>query len=154
MLQHISIQGMTDKLELYFSVLAQTSSWTHYAFWVVWQVAQMMIVWLLYKRNSESKFLSYVWQLNIWALIFVPLYTFNPVFTRIYRTVIVFNAIAVGNSIRAPKKNQVVVASLVLTTAQFTMSIVSFLVMDYITSSSLGFNELVAPIFTNNIFLK
>lgn len=146
--------GLASRNELYFGTLAQTASFSHYLFWLFWQGAQMAIIWYLRRKDPDNNLIEFVWKINIWSFMVIPLYSFNPVFTRIFRVILIFNFIVVGNGVKIERSQGVRISTLTAIAAQLALCVVSFLVMDVLTSSSLGFDQIVSPIFTQNLFLK
>lgn len=154
LLKYITIQGMTDKLNLYFTTFAQTASIWHYLFWILWQSLQIWLVYIMHKMDSNNLFLNFAWKLNMWSIIFIPLNYFNPVFTRIYRLIMIINFVAVGNALKLQDGKKISLGSIIAFGGEFVMATASFLLMDFLTASSLGFDILVIPVYVQNIFLN
>lgn len=142
---------LSGKSDLYFNQLAATSSITHFIFWVIWQLAFLLIVYYI-KKKDFNRFNNFVWDINVWALVILPFYAFNPVFARIFRSVLIFNYIAVSNCFIA-KKMKVNVYGVIVNLLQLGLCCISLYLFD-ISSSSVGFEQMILWIFNNNVLLK
>ncbi|WP_143461885.1 EpsG family protein [Levilactobacillus enshiensis] len=142
---------LADKATLYFTTLAANSSMGHYLFWAAWQVIQTVIIYYVYKYDSENKFVKFVWRLNVWAMCIIPLYMFDPVFTRLFRIVLIFNYVAVANSFWFNKRYEISRAGLFSLPMQILITGISFYVFDI--NSKLGIDAMIFAIFKNNQFL-
>lgn len=145
-------QELEEKGNLYFNVLAQNSSIVHFLFWLVWQLAFIaLILYLIRKLNINSDYSKYLMELNIWSLIILPFYTFDPVFARFFRVIMIFNFIFISNIfvVNKFKISKYVLNGVLL---QILLSMVSLYV--FVLNSPFGFTEMVLCIFQNNAVLK
>ncbi|AVK60725.1 hypothetical protein C5Z25_02725 [Lactobacillus sp. CBA3605] len=143
--------AMAEKSNLYFSTLAANSTISHYIFWATWQILQAGIIFYIYKRKPQSQLNTSIWRINMWALCLIPLYSFDPVFSRIFRSILVFNYIIIGNSFWF-KKGAISKVGLIAFLIQLMMVVTSFYAFDL--NSSLGIKTIVFDIFYNNQFLS
>lgn len=142
---------LAEKATLYFTTLAANSTLTHYLFWTIWQLLQSSLIFYIYKRGSLGKNYSLVWRMNVWAMCIIPLYSFDPVFSRIFRVILIFNYITIANSLWFSRKRLSKIGLFMLF-GQFVFSIVSFVAFDI--NSSLGVQTIVFDIFKYNQFLN
>lgn len=139
-----------EKSNLYFSVLSANSTVSHYLFWMFWQLLQASIVFYIYKRKP-TEFCSFVWRLNVWAMCVIPLYSFDPVFSRIFRVVLIFNYIVIANSFWE-KKLEISKSGLTALMSQLVFVAISLYAFDL--NSDLGVQTIVFDIFKYNQFLN
>lgn len=145
-------QELEEKGNLYFNVLAQNSSIAHFLFWLIWQLAFIVLIfYLIRKLNINSDYSKYLMELNIWSLVILPLYTFDPVFARFFRVIMIFNFIFISN-IFVVNKSRVSKYALGGVLMQILLSTVSLYV--FVLNSPFGFEEMVLWIFQNNAVLK
>lgn len=142
---------LAEKANLYFSTLAANSTLTHYLFWAVWQIFQALLVLYIYKQNNTKKDYFLIWRMNVWAMCIIPLYSFDPVFSRIFRVILIFNYIVIANSLWFSRKQLSKVGLFVLF-SQFVFSIISFFAFDI--NSALGVQTIIFDIFKYNQFLN
>lgn len=140
-----------NKSDLYFNQLAATSSVTHFIFWIIWQLSFLLIVYYI-RKKEPNRFNDFVWNINVWALVILPFYAFNPVFARIFRSVLIFNYIAVSNCLIV-KKMKINIYGIVINFLQICLCCVSLYLFD-MSSSSVGFEQMILWIFNNNVLLK
>lgn len=142
--------SMTAKSDLYFGTLAGTASTAHTLFWAGWQLTQLLIIWSVSQGQHDERSQTLL-RMNIWGLTLIPFNAFNPVFTRVFRAVLLFNDLAVANTyqIEDLKINK---QGLRLVLCQLIFLGISFYMMDL--HSDLGVNEMVFPIFANNGLLN
>lgn len=142
--------SIESKSDLYFNQLASTSSISHTIFWAVWQAFQLLIILYINKKNLNNKKNSILLSLNWWGLLLIPLYSFNPVFTRIFRAIILFNYIAVADSVKIQKRRFINRSSILSISAELAFVAITFYMMDV---NSNGLVQVVYPIFQNNLLL-
>ena len=89
--------------------------------------------------------------LNLWSLFIVPMYSFDLVFTRIFRVVMIVNYIAFSRRYSL-KKGELSLFDTKIMLVQFAMSFLIF----YVTTaqSAYGFETMVLDVFKNNFFLN
>lgn len=141
---------LSNKSDLYFNQLAATSTLGHFAFWIIWQCAFLILIFYV-KKHYPTKFNLFVWNINIWALVILPLYSFNPVFARVFRVVMIFNYIVIANSF-VVNKFKIIVSGFLANIIQLGLCCLSLYVFD-ISSSSVGFEQMILWIFENNVLL-
>ncbi|MBL1060158.1 EpsG family protein [Lactobacillus sp. A27] len=148
----LNVQSLNEKSDLYFNQLAKSSTLFHLIFWIFWQVAYLLIIIYCIKRfNLTTKLPSYVLDLNVWALILLPFYTFDPVFSRIFRVVMIFNYIVISNNIKI-KDLKINKDSIYILFSQIILSCLSLYV--FVFNSPFGFDNMVLNIFQNNVLLR
>ncbi|WP_270749265.1 hypothetical protein, partial [Lactobacillus amylovorus] len=120
--------------------------------WLIWQLAFIVLIfYLIRKLNINSDYSKYLMELNIWSLVILPLYTFDPVFARFFRVIMIFNFIFISN-IFVVNKSRVSKYALGGVLMQILLSTVSLYV--FVLNSPFGFEEMVLWIFQNNAVLK
>lgn len=146
------IPVLQARSQLYFEELAASSSFLHFVFWLFWHLAYLSLIYYIYKKkNSLDKIDNFVWHINILSLLIIPLYSFDPVFSRLLRPILVINNIYVCNTLIA---NNFVykINGFKYTVIQTGMNIASFFIFYVITGH--GFSEMVIPLFVNNAFFN
>lgn len=141
--------SVISKSDLYFNKFASTASLTHTIFWAVWQLSQLLIIIYANKHMSENNKSSVLLSLNWWGLLLIPLYSFNPVFTRLFRAILLFNYIYVADAL-VIKNNRRLKSNIVLI-SELLFVFVSFYMMDISTN---GLIQNVYPIFQDNYLLN
>ena len=142
--------SVESKSDLYFNQLASTSSVSHTIFWASWQIFQLLIMLYINNKISNNDRNSILLSLNWWGLLLIPLYSFNPVFTRIFRAIILFNYITVADSIKIRKRRYISKSSILSISAELAFVFITFYMMDV---NSDGLIKVVYPIFKNNLLL-
>lgn len=156
-----------SKVSLYMVEFGKNSTLTKFIFWTGWHLSIVFIVnriirMKLYKEKQLSRFNQqnndeimaklerYLPILNIFSIIIIPFYTFDPVFTRIFRPIIIFDYIYIScfiqmKGIKLPKRN------LLNSLAGIGIAIMSFVIFYFLTGA--GFDQLVIPLLENNSVL-
>lgn len=145
-----SIINNDEKTDLYFNILAQTSTIAHTLFWSVWQIAQLAIIKYINKEKVTNERQEIIEDINWWGLTLIPFYSFNPVFTRVFRAVMLYNDVMITNDYR--KKGFLIGKTGAMVVAmQIGFLLVSFYTFDMASSTT---DMMVFPIFANNWILK
>lgn len=145
-----SIINNDEKTDLYFNTLAQTSTIAHTLFWSVWQIAQLAIIKYINKEKVTNERQEIIEDINWWGLTLIPFYSFNPVFTRVFRAVMLYNDVMITNDYR--KKGFLIGKTGAMVVAlQIGFLLVSFYAFDMARSTT---DMMVFPIFANNWILK
>lgn len=146
---------LSSKSEFYFKTIASNNIW-HYLFWVCWHLLFVAIILYLIKKTQASKiwgenYTHFLWVINLWSLLIIPLYSFDPVFTRIFRCVIFYNYIAITNIFIVNNWliNKKFGSSVIYQTG---LCLATFFLFNQFAGAPI--NELVWPLFTNNAFLN
>lgn len=142
-------ENMVAKSSLYFDSLAQTASLSHSIFWAAWQITQLLIV--SQSANKDSIFDQRILEMNWWGLALIPLYTFNPVFTRVFRVVMLFNYIKIAEAIQV-KNWKISNKTFVIIVSQFAFLLISMYMFDI--RSDLGVETMIYQVFENNWILN
>lgn len=144
-----SIINNDAKTDLYFNTLAQTSSFTHTIFWAGWQIVQLLMIIYMNKQKELNGKQSIIESLNWWGLTLIPFYSFNPVFTRVFRAVMLYNYIEITNKY---KREGFLVNKLGATVVflQIIFLLISFYIFDISNSTA---DMMVYPVFRNNWIL-
>lgn len=142
------------KINLYFYELRKNSSIFKSLFWILWQLLNYML--LLYFNKKISKdgnildSMENAIELNKHALVILPFYAFDPVFTRLYRPIVLYIYIAISSLFISKKqKNKETYYFFV---CELLMTLCSFIIFYVITG--LGFYEQVIKLFENNAFFE
>lgn len=141
---------LSGKSDLYFNQLSATSTVGHFAFWILWQCLFLLVIYYI-KKRYPTKFNLFVWNINVWALTILPLYSFNPVFARVFRVVMIFNYVVVADCF-VVKELKVSAFGLLTNVEQLMLCCLSIYLFD-ISSSSVGFKYMILWIFENNALL-
>lgn len=146
-----SLLFASSKVQLYFYTL-RVSLFDSIC-WIVLHSIFVFMISLLHKQNPknlserEYKIEDNVYKLNIISLILLPLYYYEPTFIRIYRNLMIFNYIVFANrQNKTTTKN-----AFALTTCWLSYVVIVYLTVYVFTG--IGFNNLVIPLFENNLFL-
>ena len=140
--------SMQEKNTLYFSVLSSSSSSFHTLVWTIWQITFIAIIYYIYLKKDNVNYVDEIMlKLNLWGGLLVLLYTYDPVFTRVFRPIIILDFIYVANTLNLTSKKlrMMIVVMFVLCSASF----IFFDVM-----SNLGFDYIVLQIFENNLLFN
>lgn len=146
---------LSSKSEFYFETIASNNMW-HYLFWMCWHLLFVIVILYLVTKTQAPKiwgdnYTHFLWAINWWSLLIIPLYSFDPVFTRIFRCVIFYNYIAISN-IFIVKKWEINKKYFEIITYQASLCLATFFLFNQFAGAPI--NELVWPLFTNNIFLN
>lgn len=147
--------GLQEKNELYFG---QISNHPFFALivWGLWQIIQLFFIYYLYKKDN-NKIAKFLIGSNIYFLMLIPLYMFDPVFARCFRPLLLFNYIGIANKINVVWiQNKLLINKKVLYLAiGFVMLILlTFYAFDVSSITSAGFDNIVKVIYQNNSLLK
>lgn len=154
-LQSSDNESLVGKSEFYFGTLASNNMW-HYLFWMIWHILfVLLILYLLRKNNVQTiwgeKYSYFLKFINLWSLWIIPLYSFDPVFSRLFRVVLLFNYIGVSN-IAIVKSLKIRKTYFFSTIYQFGLSLATFIIFNAL--AGMPFDQLVFPVFQNNIILN
>lgn len=146
---------LSSKSEFYFETIASNNMW-HYLFWMCWHLLFVVAILYLVRNTQAPKmwgkdYTYFLWAINWWSLLIIPLYSFDPVFTRIFRCVIFYNYIAVSN-IFVVEKWKINRKYFSLIVYQTGLCFATFFIFNQFAGAPI--TELVWPLFTNNIFLN
>lgn len=143
--------SMSSKSDLYFNSLASTASLSHTIFWTIWQLSQLVIILYINKKTNESNFNRRLLSMNLWGSLLIPLYSFNPVFTRAFRVILLFNYIIVANNFELKQKRYISWYALGAISLELIFVLVSFYMFDI---NNDGLSQMIYPIFENNILFN
>lgn len=144
---YIGGNSLQEKASLYFSTLSANTSLWDYLFWTCWQLIQFGAIYYLYKKHPKNNFIYNVYIINIWALMIIPFYSFDPVFSRIFRCILIFNYIVISNELII-KDFKISKTALYIVILQFTICMISIYVFDL--RSALGLQTILYDIFDYN----
>lgn len=125
-------------------------------FWGIWQISQFYIIYKLFKYDTTVE-ASRIISMNLLLLILIPLYGFNPVFTRCLRPILLFNYIAITNKITVQNDANHIYMNkeiLFLFMMYVAISLISFYLFNISTTTSQGFDTMVKTIYLNNSLLN
>ena len=147
---------LSSKVNLYFGALSNIPI-ASLLLWGAWQFVQLYIVYELY-RNDKNVFGNLIIGSNIFFVILIPLYIFDPVFIRCFRPILLFNYIGMANKITvyAGTGNQILMNRRVfcILIVDFIITLVTFYLFDVSSITSVGFDSMVKMIYSNNSFLN
>lgn len=152
----VLLPNLQEKSQLYFGLMSET--FLSIIMWTLWQVLQFWIIYQLFK-NKDGKFANLIIGINIFALILIPLYSFDPVFTRCFRPILLFNYIGLvkelninfSNGFEVINVNKNVMLCFVM---YLLLVLVSALLFDIWSVTSVGFDQMVKLIYQNNSLLN
>lgn len=124
--------------------------------WGTWQLAQCLIIYFLYK-DQDSNYKNIFINTNIFFLMLIPLYAFDPVFMRCFRPMLVFNYILISNKLVVVKNSEsslINKKAFILSIIYVILIILAFYMFDCSSRTSLGFDQLVKVIYANNSLLR
>ncbi|MGF0057463.1 EpsG family protein [Limosilactobacillus reuteri] len=143
--------AMSSKSDLYFNTLAATASVSHTIFWAIWQLSQLALVLYINKNFNDNNFNKKLLSMNLWGILLIPLYSFNPVFTRAFRVILLFNYITVANSCELKQNRYISLKTLGIISIELIFALASFYMFDI---NNDGLRQMIYPIFQNNILLN
>lgn len=149
------LTGLDSKATLYLSNVSH-SSFLATLIWGTWQLMQCLIVYFLY-REQDSNYKNTFIATNIFFLMLIPLYAFDPVFMRCFRPMLVFNYILISNKLVIIKKsgsNLINRNVLILSIIYVMLILLTFYLFDCSGRTSLGFDQMVKTIYANNSLLN
>ena len=154
-LQSSDNESLIGKSEFYFGTLASNNLW-HYLFWMIWHILFVALIFYLLKQKDVcniwgNKFCIYLKIINLWSLWIIPLYSFDPVFSRLFRVVILFNYIALSN-LAIIQYFRIKKSYLFSICYQFGLSLTTFIIFNAL--AGMPFEQLVYPVFQSNIILN
>lgn len=142
-----------SKFELYFIIYANNSSLLKYLFWIGLHITYYIIIHYMnhyfHKKYRMDKINDSLLCDNIFSLFLLPFYSFDPVFFRLFRPIIIKNNIHLFNLLSLSKKQSKIV--LLACIYQILVLIGTFIIMYIITSD---FDAMVIQIFENNAFIE
>lgn len=146
---------LSSKSDFYLGTLA-SDNLGHYLFWILWQLLFVCIILYLINKNkilenSGSNYSNTLWIINWWSILIIPLYSFDPVFTRLFRVVLLFDYIAISN-LFIIKNYKIGKINLYSNIYQFGLCIATFFIFNALAGAPI--DELVYPIFENNVVLN
>ncbi len=154
-LQSAGNESLAGKSEFYFGTLASNNMW-HYIFWMIWQLLFVLLILYLLKKEYiiklwGNRFSYYLKVINLWSLWIIPLYSFDPVFSRLFRVVLLFNYIAISNLaiVKSLKIKRIYFGSIIY---QCGLSFATFIIFNAL--AGMPFDQLVFPVFQDNIILS
>ena len=146
--------SLSGKSSFYFVTLASSDIF-HYIFWIGWHLLFVILIFYLLKKENVrltlgENFSHFLWIINWWSLLIIPLYSFDPVFTRLFRVIIIFNYIAISNLfiIKNRKINILYFESGIY---QILLSISSYVIFNSL-AVGLPLMGVLIQVFENNIF--
>lgn len=150
-----SNSDLSDKSKVYFQTLASNNIW-HFIFWICWQLLFVGLIFYLIKRQSVREILgdnycNFLWLINWWSILIIPLYSFDPVFNRLFRIVIIFNYIAISNLLLI-KDRKISKINFYSNIYQLILCISTFFIVNALAGAPI--DQLVFPIFNSNIVLN
>lgn len=154
-LQSTDNKSLAGKSEFYFETLASNNLW-HYLFWLIWHLLFVLLIIYLLKDSKVrevlgDKYSNYLKILNMWSLLIIPLYSFDPVFSRLFRVVILFNYIAISN-IAIVKDFKIRIKYVTSITYQVALSLSTFIIFNAL--AGMPFDQLVFPVFQSNVLIN
>lgn len=140
--------SLQEKNTLYFSTLANSASLVHTLVWIVWQLSFLLLIYYIYRRKESIDHIDDVMiRLNLWGTILVLFYAYDPVFTRVFRPILILDLIYVVNTLNyKDRKNRLTILGM------FGVCGISFILFDLM--SQWGFDYMVLQIFENNLMFN
>lgn len=143
------------KVELYFLILHEKIKYPIFNF-ILWGGFHLGFVYLYYNFYKicnnyikEMEFEKNVLYINIISILIIPLYYWEPTFIRIYRTLIIFNYIAIANILPI---GQIYYRPVFYVGLKYIVySVIAFICIYFFAGA--GYIEIVEPIFSNNILI-
>ena len=108
-------------------------------------------VWVDYNEINDNNFNKKLLSMNLWGILLIPLYSFNPVFTRAFRVILLFNYITVANSCELKQNRYISLKTLGIISIELIFALASFYMFDI---NNDGLRQMIYPIFQNNILLN
>ncbi|WP_288557286.1 EpsG family protein [uncultured Lactobacillus sp.] len=149
------LTGLDSKTTLYLGNVSH-SPFLAILIWGIWQFTQCLIVYILY-RKQDIDYRNIFIATNIFFLMLIPLYAFDPVFMRCFRPMLVFNYILISNKLVIVKKSgsNLINKKVFISSIIYVMLIIlTFYMFDCSSRTSLGFDQMVKTIYANNSLLN
>lgn len=147
------LAGLNSKNALYLGNTSNSPILAVFV-WGTLQLAQCLVIYFLYKySNQKNIFIN----TNIFFLMLIPLYAFDPVFMRCFRPMLVFNYILVSNKLVMVKNEESLLVDkkvFILLIIYVMLTILTFYMFDCSSRTSLGFDQIVKAIYANNSLLN
>ena len=143
----------SNKFKLYFITYAVKSSNIKYMFWIALHIANFLPIYFMYhwmkkKKKEDAKVKSICTQ-NIIMFFLIPFYSFDPVFMRVFRPLLITNYAVIAGGLDKGNKQKMIL--LLLNIYQVVLCLGTFIIMYILTTD---FNAMVITIFENNAFLN
>lgn len=145
------LTDLQEKNELYFGRISNHLLLA-LIIWGLWQTMQFYFIYCLYKKD-DTKMAKLLIGTNIYFLMLIPLYLFDPVFARCFRPMLLFNYIGIANKINIISlENKLLVDKKIvyLILSFFVLILFTFYVFDVSSITSIGFDNIVKVIYQNN----
>lgn len=144
------------KVDFYFVVLHEKIKYPILNF-ILWGGFHLGFVYLYYnfyktcnKYIKKMEFEKNILYMNIISILFIPLYYWEPSFIRMYRTLIIFNYIAIANVLPI---GQIYYKPVFYVSLKYIIySIIAFICIYFF--AGMGYTAIIEPIFLENILLK
>lgn len=144
------------KVDLYFVVLHEKIKYPILNF-ILWGGFHLGFIYLYYnfykicnKYVKKMDFEKNILYMNIVSILLIPLYYWEPTFIRIYRTLIIFNYIAVANILPI---GQIYYKPIFYVSLKYIVySIIAFICIYFFAGQ--GYTAIIEPIFLENILLN
>ena len=147
---------LSSKVNLYFGTLSNIPI-ASLLLWGAWQFIQLYIVYELYK-DDKTVFSNFIIGSNIFFMILIPLYMFDPVFIRCFRPILLFNYIGMANKVAIcpGTSNEILMNRKIfyVLIIDFIITLFTFYLFDVSSITSVGFDNMVRMIYSNNSFLN
>lgn len=143
-----------SKVRLYFVELSQSSNLYKYLFWCCWQLFFLLIIKKIYKWTKKNNMLNLsidnAYQLNLEFLCILPFYSFDPVFTRLYRPIAIVDYIAATSLINKGKRQYKIICECFI--YMVFWAFFSFFI--FYVAFGVGIDNMITTVFRNNIFIN
>lgn len=144
----------TDKAELYFVTLAESSSFIKFIFWAALHICYIWLFRMFCKsqlKTENYELCKKVMDYNYISLAFIPFYNFDPVFFRLYRAIIIWNYICLSKYV-VHRRHYITNNKLKYILLQTSLCIFTFVV--FYVMVGIGFDLQVLSIFKYNELLN
>lgn len=146
--------GVEAKTSMYLS--SGKASIKNLIIWFVWQSIQCYLVYVL-SEETDNYFARRIFQINLFSMMLIPFYMFDPMFTRCFKPIMLYNYILISNLMEVNYQNGVLhfdAKKVKILSGYLLLTIITFIIFDVSTQTSLGFNQIVKTIYANNSLLK
>ena len=138
-----------DKIQLYFYTFADKANLFTCLFW---SLLQGTSIYLIHKINvgNNNKFGDFIYKINIYSICIMPLYIFDPVFSRFYRPILILNYIYLSYLI--PENIVMNKKEILGGIGVIIIGLLYSIILYYAGIGNMTFERMIMPIFENNLY--
>lgn len=140
-----------DKVELYFITFAESSSLFKFVCWTTAHLTFVGLIYYVYHHTNKNRLSKFVYDINIFSLLIIPLYNFDPVFMRLFRIVAIYNYIYLCNFM--PQSLLVQKTNIVASLGIVILAGIYFYIWYIAGIGNMTFERMILPIYDSNLLV-